>query len=212
MTNASPLSWPAHRPRTAAARRKNASFNKKQDNGRYLETKQLTVADAIKRLQSEIDAIGGRYPVISSNVELRLDGLPRSGQREPEDPGVCLYFDLKGKPMALPCDTYNRVADNMAAIAAHMEATRKIERHGVATVAEMFAGFVALPAPSEPRKRDWRDVLDLNADERSRVSRAIIESRYRYLAAHRHPDRAGGSHEAMAELNRARDEALKEIS
>lgn len=32
----------------------------------------------------------------------------------------------------------------------------------------------------------------------------------RALAAKRHPDRPGGSHDAMSEINQARDEGLKE--
>lgn len=206
MTTAFPLKWPTHRQRRSQSMRKRAKFSRETDNGRYTQKKQLSVADALSRLQSEIDAIGGRYPVISSNVEVRLDGLPRSGQREPDDPGVCLYFDLNGKPMALPCDTYDRVADNIAAIAAHMEATRKIERHGVATVSEMFAGFEALPAPSI--KRRWREVLDIVTSGPITVDN--IELAYKRLAKRRHPD-MGGSHEEMAELNRAREEALREI-
>ncbi|TGR16226.1 J domain-containing protein, partial [Mesorhizobium sp. M8A.F.Ca.ET.202.01.1.1] len=35
--------------------------------------------------------------------------------------------------------------------------------------------------------------------------------RYRRLAAQRHPDLPGGSHDAMAELNQAKEQALKEI-
>ncbi|TCU34034.1 J domain-containing protein [Rhizobium azibense] len=208
MTSAFPLKWPTNRPRKQASQRKRAKFNREAHNGRYAEKKSLSVADALSRLQSEIDAVGGRYPVISSNVELRLDGLPRSGQREQDDPGVCLYFDLKGKPMALPCDTYDRVADNIAAIAAHMEATRKIERHGVATVSEMFAGFEALPAPAAARNRTWRQVLEIGTS--GPVLAENVEAAFRHLAKKAHPD-AGGSHETMSELNRAREEAMKEL-
>lgn len=209
MTVAYPLKWPLHRPRKAPSQRKRAKFSRESDNGRYVQKKSLSVADALGRLQGEIDAIGGRYPVVSSNVELRLDGMPRSGQREPDDPAVCLYFDLKGKPMALPCDTYDRVADNIAAIAAHMEATRKIERHGVATVSEMFSGFEALPSPAASSNRSWRAVLEL--EDMDPVYPVNVKEAYRKLAARRHPDAVTGSHEAMAELNRAREQALREI-
>jgi hypothetical protein len=203
MTQAYPLQWPAQRDRPRT--RLTANFNTKTSKGQ----RRLTVPEAVDRLQREIDLLGAAQYVLSTNLLLRLDGWPRSGQPEPDDPGAALYIHLDGKDHCLPCDRYDRVADNIAAIAKHIEATRAIERYGVANLSEMFAGFVALPAPGA--KRDWRDVFDLNADERSRVSRAIIEGRYRKLAAERHPDRASGSHEAMAELNRARDEALKEI-
>ena len=194
MTQAYPLQWPGGRPRTGAYRRKRASFSS--------DRRSLSVADALKRLQGELDRIGARYPVISSNVELRLDGLPRSGQREPDDPGVALYFDLKSEPHCLPCDTYNRVADNIAAIAKHIEATRAIERYGVASIKEMFAGFHALPAPGQAESALWWNVLGL--DRTATLDQ--IEAAYRTKAKSAHPD-AGGSHAAMAELNAARQQA-----
>lgn len=203
--SAYPLQWPAGRPRKD--QRKRAAFGKRVNNGKWDETKDLTVADAISRLQGEIDRLGARYPVVSSNLEPRLDGLPRSGQSEPRDPGVALYFDLNGKPHCMPCDTYDRVADNIAAIAKHIEATRAIDRFGVATVSEMFAGFAALPAPGA--KRPWVEVLGLVEGEK--ITRTVIESQYRFLASKRHPDTPTGSHQQMAELNVARDEALKAV-
>lgn len=207
--SAFPLQWPQHRPRTPAGQRQHGRFNKKQHNGRWNETKNLTVADALSRLQDEIDRIGARYPVVSSNLETRLDGLPRSGQREPDDPGVALYFDLKGEPHCLPCDTYHRVADNIAAIAKHIEATRAIERYGVASVREMFAGFTALPSPETVTRRTWRQVFAW--PDGLEVDKGRIEVVYRALARERHPDVPGGSDAAMAELNAARAEAMREI-
>ncbi len=206
MTAAYPLQWPHGRARKPAGVRKRASFSKKVNNGRWQETRDLTVADALGRLQDELDRIGARYPVVSTNLETRLDGLPRSGQSEPRDPGVALYFDLAGKPHCMPCDTYDRVADNIAAIAKHIEATRAIERYGVANMAEMFAGFTALPAPGATRP--WREVLNLIGEPKP--TRDQVEHHYRIRAKSAHPDTAGGSHDAMAELNRARDEALRE--
>lgn len=200
MTEAFPLAWPAHRPRTA--HRKNATFNKKVNNGRYIETKDLTLADARDRLQRELERLGAKSVVLSTNVELRLDGLPRSGQPEPRDPGVALYFQLKGKPHCLPCDTFSRVADNIAALAAHIEASRKIERIGVADVAEVFVGFAALPAP-----KHWSEILGVSRS----ATRTEINEAYRELAKKRHPDR-GGSQELMAELNSARDAAERAIT
>lgn len=200
-----PLQWPAGRPRKTS--RKRATFGKKVHNGRWAETKDLTVADALGRLQDELDRIGARQPVVSTNLETRLDGLPRSGQAEPRDPGVALYFQLDGQPHCMPCDTYDRVADNIAAIAKHIEATRAIDRFGVASVREMFTGFQALPAPGA--KRPWREVLLFGSDM-LRPNRDMVEKRYRELAKERHPD-AGGSADAMAELNAAKAEALKEI-
>jgi len=144
MTTAYPLAWPQGRQRTPPMRRRAGRFCR--------DGKRLTVAGALSRVKREIVSAGGYLPVISTNVELRLDGVPRSGQREPEDPGVAIYMQIGGRPHCLPCDTYDRVADNLAAVAAHIEATRAIERHGVASVEEMFAGRAAAVAPGARRR------------------------------------------------------------
>lgn len=203
MTTAYPLQWPIGRPRKII--RKSSTFGKKVHNGRYDETKRLTVSDAVKRLQAEVDRLGARQYVLSTNVELRLDGLPRSDRGEPRDPGVALYFHLNGKPHCMPCDTYDRVADNIAAVAAHIEATRAIARHGVATVAEMFAGFTALPPPGAAKH--WSEVLGVSRT----ASLDEIDTAWRTKARSAHPD-AGGTDSQMADINRARDEARKERS
>lgn len=197
-----PLQWPAGRPRRAVRKEGRFGTSRRQGDYSWRSHSEITVAEALKRLQAEIDRIGGRYAVISTNMETRLDGLPRSGQREPSDPGVAVYFQLAGKPHCMPCDTYTKVAHNIAAVAAHIEATRAIERHGVASVSEMFAGFVALPPPKSP----W-DVLGI----RPASTVEEINAAFRAKAPKAHPDR-GGSHAAMAELNTARDEALRSVS
>jgi len=61
--------------------------------------------------------------------------------------------------------------------------------------------------PPKSAKRNWRDVLNLPHNVWHTRSAIIIE--YKTLASRLHPD-AGGTHEAMSELNAARDEALRE--
>ena len=201
-----PLQWPNGKSRQLKVLQKRARFSKKSfvNGSNYSRQVDISLTDAIKRVIEEVERIGGRGLVISSNLEVRLDGLPRSGQRKPDDCGVCIYFDLSGKPRAMPCDTYDTVEGNIAAVAAHIEATRQIERHGVATVSEMFAGFMALPAPTAgQRKKSWHEVLNVPHD----AKRDHIEAAYREKAKKAHPD-MGGSVEAMHELNEAKREAL----
>lgn len=195
MTQAYPLTWPDTMPR-----------HKAREKGLF----KTALPGALKNVQTSLTAFGrdsGKALsnlVISSNVTL--------GVTRPDDPGVAIWFVWDGLQVCIPVDRYSTVEANLQAIHHIIEARRVELRHGtLALVRATFTGFVALPSPESSRKRDWRDVLDLNADERSRVSKAIIEGRFRKLAVERHPDRHGGSHEAMSELNRARDEALKEI-
>lgn len=196
-----PLQWPASRPRTPQSSRKAPQFHATKHNGSSRQQVELTIKGSLQRLQIELDRIGARYPVVSSNVETRLDGLPRSDRANPADPGVAVYFQLRGKPICFPCDRYKTVAGNIAAIAKHIEATRAIERYGVATVSEMFSGFAQIEAPGS---KAWWDVLMCRPD----ATKDVIQAQYKRLASERHPDRPNGSHSAMAELNAARDEAL----
>jgi hypothetical protein len=113
-----PLQWPQGWKR--ASWRQRAAFGQQGARG-WKEA--LTVAKARQRLSDELDRLGATYVTLSTNIELRLDGQPRSNQAEPGDPGVAAYFRLGGKQIALACDKWDRVADNIAALAKHIEAS-----------------------------------------------------------------------------------------
>lgn len=211
-----PLAWPAHRPRTKV--RKNGPFREDAET-RFNAKQPIGMPRAIDRLEAELDRLGATLPLISSNIEPRLDGRPRAGARTPDDPGVALYFQLKGKPHTMACDTYTQVEQNIAALAAHIEATRKIERLGVATASEVLQAFAALPPPpAGPITRPWREVFGFPSDFATAAygldpseSKVMLDTRFRKLAAAAHPDKHGGNTEAMAELTRARADGVKEI-
>lgn len=196
-----PLTWPVGVPRKRA--RKTASFGTmKRVGGRSYDSKEsLTVAEAFNRLENEIERLGAANAILSSNIELTVSGRPYSGRREPDDPGAALYFTLRGKPIALPCDTYDRVADNIAALAKHIEATRAISRLGVSTIEQAFSAFDALPPPvSAGSRRPWREVLPGVTDLDT------LNARYRSMAKQR-----AGNEAALLELNLARDDAKEEL-
>lgn len=185
--SAYPLAWPAGWPRSKS--RKASKFK-------------VTFAEARDELQREIKLLGGRYPVLSTNVELRVDGQPRASARAPDDPAVAVYFERAGKQMVFACDRWDSVKDNIRAIQKTIEAMRGTERWGASDMMERaFAAFIALP----PASSDWRSVLGLTGTP----SRAEIETAYRTKAKSAHPD-AGGSDTEMAKLNAARVVALQE--
>lgn len=197
MTQAFPLQWPTGWPR--AKQRSTAQFSQAGARGYKVE---VTVATARERLQRELDLLGAGYPTLSTNIELRLDGQPRSGQPEPADVGAAVYFQLQRKPIALACDRWNRVADNIVAIAKHIEALRGMDRWGVGTAAQAFAGYQTLAAPEQ-----WWQVLEVPAS----ATRAEIDNAYRAKAKRAHPD-TGGSDAAMSRINAARAAALREAA
>jgi len=130
-----PLAWPAMRPRMK--RRDRAKFS---TNGGA-----LSLAAGRDRAMAELQRFRATSIIISSNVSLRRDGLPYSGQPEPADPGVAVYFQIEKNPRVMACDRWDRVADNLAAIAKTIEAQRAMLRHGAVTADQIFAGFKALP-------------------------------------------------------------------
>jgi len=186
-----PLTWPAGWPRRGS--RKTASFHERGNDGSGQKT--LTLATAFDRLESELGRLNAKEIIVSTNRERRVNGAISAAGSEPYDAGVAVYFKLKGKDTALACDTWNRVADNVNAIAKHIEAIRGMDRWGVGTVEQVFTGYQALPAPEQ-----WFQTLELSPA----ASIDEIEARYREKARKAHPD-AGGSDAAMARLNAARD-------
>lgn len=216
-----PLSWPVGWKRTPAEERRRADFGKtiektyteRHYDGRPPETKTrkskapLSASDAAMRLEAELDRLGAENAKLSTSQKLRIDGTPRSDLSEPADVGAAVYFTLNGKARVLACDRWTRVADNIAAIAQHIDALRRIERYGIGDLNQAFAGYAALPAKGETQGGDWRAEMNFQPGD-TPITLDVVEARYRALLKERHPDQ-GGSHDAVVRLNLARDAARK---
>jgi len=208
-----PLYWPVGWKRTQARDRARANFRRhvrgvNTGTGevvRRAEVKALTVSDAIRRLSGELLRLGALDEILSTNVSVRLDGLPRSGQPEPNDPGAAVYFTLKKKALCLACDKWDRVADNIAAIAQHIDALRRIDRYGVGSLDQAFAGYAQLPPAASGE--EWWVVLQLSPD----ATLDQVEEAFRKIARTAHPD-VGGSHDWMSALTEARDRARRSLA
>lgn len=167
----------------------------------------LNFDQAVRRLREQVSLItkpGRPWRVLemtlSTNFQLRVDGRPRRDRGRPLDQAVAFFFELDGEPHVLACDRYDRVEDNIAAIAAHIEALRGQERWGVADMKQAFAGHVALPAPEQ-----WWQILGVSQS----ASSEEIDDAYRSKMRDAHPDR-GGSEAAAQRLNWAREEGKKQ--
>jgi hypothetical protein len=217
-----PLSWPFGWKRTPAKDRKESTFGQVAmvkragyENGMRVEkevkgSKPVTMPVARNRLTQQLQLLGADYHsvIMSTNVELTSYGEPRAGRRPPDDPGVAVYFQLHGKDRVLACDRWLTVHENIAAIAAHIDAIRRVDRYGVGTLDQAFAGYDALPPPGAANRPPWRKVLGIV--EGVEVTEGVIQHFYRARARELHPD-LGGTHEGMAQLNEARDAALQEL-
>lgn len=192
MVEAYPLYWPEGWKRTESWRRKTSKFK---------------TGFAVSRdfIIAELRRLGASNVTLSTNINLRRDGLPYANQAEPQDAGVAVYFLYRKNQMCFACDQYKKVQENLTAIGKTIEAIRDMERWGASDMMERaFRGFTALPANTG---RDWWDVLQVRRDS----PKDAVEANFRRLMRDRHPD-TGGSHEAMTELNLARAAALRELA
>ena len=198
-----PLHWPAHIPRTPVHQRKQSQFGRpsrrEADYGRtqpggghayrYIPARNYSMEEASDTLTAELRKLGASAVVLSTNVELRLDGLPYSGRKAPADCGAVCYFTLRGRKVAMPCDRWNRVEDNVYAIAKHIEAMRGQERWGVGTSDQAFGGYAAIPAQCGTSGEGWWDVLKVPAHTPTEA----VQAAWRARVQETHPDKPGGS-------------------
>jgi DnaJ-domain-containing protein 1 len=187
MIDAYPLQWPPMWPRTDRPQR--SRFD-------------TTLGEARSGVLRELGLLGARDVVISCNVPTRRDGLPYAARRDPDAPGVAVYFTLRGEQRCIPCDKWDTVKDNLRAIQHTVAALRGLERWGAkAMVDAAFAGFAALPAGGTSAQA-WWEVLELTPD----ATWDEIGAAYRRLSRVHHPD-AGGRNEAFYRITEAYEQA-----
>jgi hypothetical protein len=189
--NAFPLTWPPTFPR--AKQRESGRFKASLSSSlkNVQESLRLFAADSGKKLENL---------TISSNVTL--------GAHKPTDPGVAVWFVWDGLQVCIAVDRYSSIEGNLQAIHHIVEARRVELRHGtLALVRATFQGFKALPTPAG---KGWREVLMVNV-EREPHDFELVRGLNRKLASANHPDK-GGSAERMAEINRAWEQAQKEMA
>lgn len=193
MVEAFPLYWPDGWKRTESWRRQTSRFK-------------TGFAVARDFLMAEIARLGGKNPVLSTNIPLRNDGLPYASAKEPQDTGVAVYFTYKNKPMCFACDRYRLTKENIHAIGLTVQALRGIERWGASDMMERaFRGFAVLPENAS----DWRSTLGFRHGERPSIEQ--IESAFRGHAQVHHPDK-GGDPAKFRELIAAREIAKAEVA
>lgn len=201
MTQAYPLQWPEGWPQTKPSfRQGGGKFIRKSWKG---GSTQPTIKTTRTELANELHLLGARSVILSTNVELRLDGMPYSNRRAPEDPGIAVYFLLGGDQMVMAQDAYRRVPDNIRSLTLAISGMRQMKRHGGGTMLKRaFAGFSALPPPSaasDAPDKVWWVVLGVSANADAHTIREA------YKAACRD---AGG---ATVELNAAKEAGLRGV-
>ncbi len=181
-----PLQWPEGWPRIA-------------ENARHTSRFKTTLPAALAKLEDEVRMLPGRGLVLSSNYTL--------GIKNPRDPGVVAYFTHDSVALAVPCDRWTKIEDNVQAIALTIEAMRGMNRWGAKhMIKAMFTGFKMLPAPESSQPLNWWQILGVT---QTSPWSEIIHA-YREKAMRCHPD-VGGSNELMQQLNEALHRAKKAV-
>lgn len=185
MTEAFPLAWPPGWPRIDARKRQTSSPFK------------VNPGQALDELMHELELLGAKNVVISSNLTISTFGRPYANQPRQEDPGIAVYFTLNDRQMVMARDRFADWRDNIRSIGLAINALRALHRHGGAYMMERaFDGFAALPPPS----KGWRKVLDL--PDHTDLGAAHTAWREKCKAA-------GG---ATLDLNAAIEDARRELS
>lgn len=185
-----PLCWPA---------------NWKRTNSRTYSRFRVTEGRALWHLEHEVEMLGGTNLIVSTNLQLRRDGLPYVSQKRVLDPGVAVYFKMDGKDVTMAADQYLEIGDNYRAIGKTIECLRGIQRYGASDLLERaFMGFTQIAYVPEP---EWWQVLGY---EERIFSLNLVRDQFHKLAKQHHPD-VGGDPEMMKLINAAWDKAQKDI-
>lgn len=195
MIESYPLHWPAG--------------YKRHSGNRYSSKFKQTMDQAQRFLRMEISRLGGKELIVSTNLPLRNDGQLYADwmRKKIDDPGVAIYFKWKGKDVAMCCDQYPSVWENIYALGKGIEALRGMDRWGVSDFLDrVFTGFKALPETTGGVSLSWWNILNVSPD----ANEVQIKAAYRALANKYHPDNIEtGNAEKFIQIKAAYDQALQ---
>jgi len=140
-----------------------------------------------------------KWGVVNFEILSALRGVQaqRWNQRKDEaEVAVNFIHPTSGAQIPVASKDQDRAVDNFRVVFLALEAIRLNEARGIGEVVQ--AAYMALPAPV--KQRDPYEVLGVRSD----APMVDIEDMYRIKAKRAHPD-AGGTEEAMTELNAAMD-------
>jgi hypothetical protein len=180
---------------------------------------QTTYPATLELLFREADKLGAGDLVIEADIadrDIRTDGLPRSNARFGTHPGVVISLDSRHGPLRYATDAYTEWQANLRAVALSLEALRAVDRYGVSSSGEQYAGWKALPAAAGDSgfataadAVTWMRAEYGRLEDDAAASMLSAPGLHRRLAKRLHPDTAG-SREGWDTLDAARQVLEKE--
>lgn len=178
-----PLQWPDGWPRRHPQSRVRVGF---QD---------LRADTAKTHLVHQLAALGADSVRVSSSSPIGFRGIWTLGD---QDPGVAVYFELKGKEYVVASDSFCSPLDNLRAVALGLESLAMMSRFGAFQVyarclSGLTSGPLVDPEPNrpDPDARPWWRVLGFEKIP----SKEEAEKAHKVLIRENHPDRPGGDEE-----------------
>lgn len=138
------------------------------------------IKQTLETLRRELRQLDAKNVVLQIDVrerDIRIDGGLRADAR-PQSAAIILSFDSKHGPLQYAMDRWRGWEDNLRSVAMTL-ALRAVDRYGVASSAQQYRGWAALPPPADHMTRD--------------EARALLERNggFRAAAMAHHPDRGG---------------------
>lgn len=189
-----PLQWLAQQKRT-----------EKPQKARFGDRNIFTAG---QHLVNELKRLGGKNTIISSNLETKSRGNGFYANQKVEDPGIVVYFDLKGKDKAMACDKWNKPEDNIWALYLSIQAIRGLERWGGSDFLDgLFTGFQALPHYED------NIIIGQQIEQHFQHCRTLeeVELTWKSKRKYMHPD-IGGRSEDFSELTNQYKKAKERFS
>lgn len=146
---------------------------------------QTSWSASLEKLEEEIERVGGKdvlIGVVATGDQFRLDGQIKAGARVLHPGAEVSFTDEAGRRLTFHTDRYPDLHSNLHAITAGLEALRAVERHGITTTGQQYAGFAMLGSGDIDR------------------GRALVEHHGGVTAALKatHPDRGGDARDFAA--------------
>jgi hypothetical protein len=114
-----------------------------------------TWSQTLQLLEREIEAVGGRDPligIVADKSQFTLAGTLRADFKV-RHRGAEVSFTRDGRRLTFHTSAFGHLADNLRAIALGLESLRRVERYGITDTGQQYAGFAAIEAGPVDRGR-----------------------------------------------------------